>query len=72
MSNKTGAKAQRKSMPEQKAKQEKQPIGINISQAQWNTITAELSVFKQTVVDGVIGVINKNSTPLFAEEKAKK
>lgn len=51
---------------------QKIPIGIQITQEQWNSIVAELSVFKQTVIDSVINIVNGNSTPLYAEEPPTK
>lgn len=61
MSNKTSKKEAGKSVTEKK------PVGIKITQENWNTIMDELSVFKKTVVDSVVGVINKNSSPIFED-----
>ena len=80
MSNGTGKKAQNKSKMQNQKQQKKQnpvrqiqpeqkvPTGIQITQDQWNNIVAELNVFKKTVIDSVVNIVNANSTPLYAEE----
>lgn len=49
--------------------QQKKAIGFSCTMDQWNAIVSELQVFKGAVVNTIVDAVNKNSSPIFADDK---